>query len=80
MSVRMRTVEQTAEAIRELDPETAISKTALRRLVLEGKIPCVYVGKKRLLNLDMVLRYFQMEDANEEDSEGTPTLTLVSSD
>lgn len=76
MSVKMRTLDQTVEAIREMDPETAITKTSLRRLTLEGKIPCVYVGKKRLFNLELVMRYF--EDASTSRETNGANISLVS--
>lgn len=52
MAARMRTIEQAAAWLRETDPETAITPTALRRLVVSGELPCVRIGAKYLLNLD----------------------------
>lgn len=45
---RMRT-------IREIAATGLLSEYALRKLSREGKLPCVYVGKKCLVNLDRLL-------------------------
>lgn len=50
--MRMRTIEQAADYVREHDPETALTKTAIRRKVLTGEIPSTRAGKKYLLDLD----------------------------
>lgn len=38
--------------MKETDPETALNYTALRRAVLDGRLPCVYSGRKRLIALE----------------------------
>ena len=38
----------------ERDPETALTKTALRRLVTTGQLPAVRVGGKYLVNLEVL--------------------------
>ena len=48
----MRTVTQAAGWAREVDPDTALTRTAIRRLVLEGRLPHVSVGTKRLVALE----------------------------
>ena len=50
----MRTISQVAAWIRETDPETALTETAIRRLTVTGKIKAVRVGNKYLLDLDRV--------------------------
>lgn len=55
----MRTIEQAAAWLLENDPETAVTKTALRRLVTTGQIPAVRVGQKYLLNLDVLENFLQ---------------------
>lgn len=54
MLPRMRTISEAAAWLRETDPNTAFTKTALRRLVVTGQIPSVRVGQKYLINLDTV--------------------------
>ena len=56
---RMRTIDQAAEWLRESDPDTALTKTALRRLVTTGKPPSVRVGQKYLISLETLEDYLQ---------------------
>ena len=56
---RMRTLPETAAELKRLDNNTAVTLTALRRMVKQGVIPSVSVGKKRLVCLDTVLDMFQ---------------------
>ena len=55
----MRTIDQAAEWLRANDPETAFTKTALRRLVTTGELPCVRVGQKYLVSLETLEDYLQ---------------------
>lgn len=54
---RMRTISQAATWFEEKDPGTALTKTAIRRLVLTGVIPHVSVGNKRLIALEDLEAY-----------------------
>ena len=56
---RMRTIDQAAAWARQTDPATALTKTALRRLVLSGVIPHVSVGRKRLVALEDLESYLE---------------------
>ena len=56
---RMRTIDQAAEWLRANDPETAFTKTALRRLVTTGELPCVRVGQKYLVSLETLEDFLQ---------------------
>lgn len=49
---RMRTIPQAAAWMQEQDPCTALTQTAIRRLVLTGQLPHVAVGNKRLVALE----------------------------
>lgn len=51
---RMRTIPQAYDEIKRLDPNTAVTLRALRRMVNNGEIPCVQVGRKRLVDLDLL--------------------------
>lgn len=55
--MRMRTVDQAAAWLHEQDPETALTKTALRRLVVTGQLPSVRVGQKYLISLETLEDY-----------------------
>ena len=57
MLPRMRTIDQAAAWLQENDPGTAFTRTALRRLVVSGKLPSVRVGQKYLVNLDTIEDY-----------------------
>lgn len=54
---RMRTVNEAAQELRQLDPHTAMSPYHIRRLCLDGVLPTVKAGKKILLNLDTLIEY-----------------------
>ena len=57
MVARMRTLDEAYTELKQLDPNTAVSKYFIRRLALSGKIPTVMCGRKRLLNFDGLLAY-----------------------
>lgn len=59
--MRMRGIEEGFREIQEKDPHTALTKTALRRLVTTGQIPSVKIGTKYLIDLDVVDQYFRGE-------------------
>lgn len=48
----MRTIEQAAEWLHRTDPECALTRTGLRRLVVAGVIPSVRNGTKYMLALE----------------------------
>ena len=54
---RMRTIQEAAKELKEIDPNTALTPYAIRRMVLNGTIPCINVGKKRLINMDLLEKY-----------------------
>ena len=56
---RLRTLTETYNHIKEMDAETAITPNALRRMAVSGNIPCVKVGKKYLIDLDVLFEYLK---------------------
>ena len=54
----MRTIDEAAAFLRQADPNTAVTKTALRRLVTSGQIPSVRVGAKCLVDLGVLDEFF----------------------
>lgn len=50
--MRLRTIEEAARTIREKDPGTALTRTALRRWVISGELPSTKAGRKYLVDLD----------------------------
>lgn len=62
MTTKVRTIRQMISVIKELDPETAITESALRRLVKDNRIAATYVGSKALLNEQEVMSYFHINN------------------
>ena len=54
---RMRTIPEAMKEIQTADPHTALTLTALRRAVKQGKIPFIEVCSKKLLNMDDVYAF-----------------------
>lgn len=48
---RIRTIPECVAMLKELDPETAITITALRNMVKRGEVPAVPVGSKKSYKL-----------------------------
>lgn len=61
MIPRMRTAPGALEIIKAQDPETAVTEHYIRRLIRTGAIPHVDVGRKKLVNVDQLLRYLERE-------------------
>lgn len=54
--MRMRTIKEAAAYIRQVDPDTALTETAIRRFVVNGTLPSVRVGQKYLVALENLER------------------------
>ena len=63
---RMRTIDEAAKWLLENDPGCALTKTGLRRLVISGELPSVKVGKKYLLDLDVLESYLNRGHTEEK--------------
>lgn len=61
---RMRLLKEAAEEIKTVDPGTAVTPYFIRQLALEGKIKSVMAGRKRLINLDDLLRYLNLQQTS----------------
>ena len=57
--VKIRSLREALAYIKTLDADTGISENAIRRLVVFGKVPSVKIGKKYLVNVDMLVSYFE---------------------
>lgn len=57
-----RTIREAAEWFRANDPGTALTKTAIRRLVRSGEVPSVRIGRKYLVNLEALESYLSGTD------------------
>lgn len=56
---RMRTLPEAVREIKNSDKNTALTVTALRRMVDRGEIPYIQVASKRLICLDTLLEILQ---------------------
>lgn len=54
---RMRTISDSVAALKELDSQTAVTANCIRSLCKDGKVHCVFTGKKILVDLDDLLVY-----------------------
>lgn len=66
---RMRLISEAYDEIKEADPNTAITMTAFRRLVLDERIPSIMIGNKRLVSMEDVEYFFQHGDELEPEPE-----------
>nr|DAH08910.1 MAG TPA: Protein of unknown function (DUF1580) [Caudoviricetes sp.] len=61
---RMRLLKEAAEEIKAVDPNTAVTQCFIRRLALDGKVKSVMAGRKRLINLDDLLQYLDLQQTS----------------
>ncbi|MBQ6265777.1 MAG: hypothetical protein IJK60_10045 [Clostridia bacterium] len=54
---KMRTAEQAIEELKRVDPETALTVRAVRRMISTGEIPFVRVGNKFLFDFNVLCDY-----------------------
>lgn len=57
MPVRMRFPAQALEELKQEDPGTQVTLHYLRSIARQGLIPCVQIGRRRLLNYDALLQF-----------------------
>ncbi len=67
---RMRTIQEAYKAIKESDPETALSPHAIRRMVLQKAIPFIQSGNKYLINLDALEEFLNATPSPVEPTNG----------
>ena len=58
---QMRTIRTAIKEIVKTDPNSGITKHALRTLVTTGRIPSVKIGTKYLIDLNVVGEYFGLK-------------------
>lgn len=56
---KMRTPRNAIEELRQADPKTELTERALRALILTGEIPSVRIGKKYLVNMEILFDYLK---------------------
>ena len=67
MIPKMRTVDQTIVWLQQMDPDTALTKTALRRLIKTKQIHPVEVGSKYLIDLDELIAFLKRGSSTENE-------------
>lgn len=54
---KLRLIAEAYNQIKLDDPDSAITKCGLRRMVKAGEIPVVKIGRKSLINYDLLMHY-----------------------
>lgn len=57
--MKIRTINEAYEGLKNTDPETAMTLSGLRRLVATGKIPSIRIGRRILIDYGNVLDYLK---------------------
>lgn len=65
---RLRTLDECVALLKSIDEQTAVSKFFIRNLALNGTIPSVKSGNKRLINFDALVQYLNRGDVGACDS------------
>lgn len=73
--VRMRLLDEAAQEIKAMDPNTAVTKNFIRDLAIENKVKTVMCGKKRLINFDDLLEY--LANPSQEQPESCPGIRAI---
>ena len=73
----MRLISEAYAEIKERDPETAITKHAFRMLVNNGRIKSIQVGRKKLVAMEEVDRFFFQDNEMENDVSGVGKIRIV---
>ena len=69
---KFRTINQAYVCIKALDADTAITLHALRQLVVSGQMPSMRVGKKYLIDLDVLSGLLRAKVSQEHSLDFTP--------
>lgn len=67
----MRTIQQCIDTLKEADKNTALTKNALRQMVLQGLLPSVKVGNKHLIAYENLEIYLKGNITPQEQPAGT---------
>lgn len=71
---KLRTINGAYAALKELDPSTAISTSAIRKLVKSGQLPAIYSGNRTYINMDILTDLLEQPE-NYPAPEQKPELT-----
>ncbi|MHB1150694.1 MAG: hypothetical protein ACYCWE_10405 [Eubacteriales bacterium] len=67
---RIRTISEAYKAIKESDPNTALSPYAIRRMILQKTIPSIQSGNRYFVNLDALEEYLNTPPIAAESTPG----------
>lgn len=67
---RMRTVPEAFKELKEIDENTSLTFSGLKRLVQSGAVPHIEIGRKKLINLDTLLSMLCTPSGIEKANEG----------
>lgn len=55
---RIRSIKETAKIFKEMDANTELTESTIRKMISEGTIPALKTGTKYLINVDLLLDMF----------------------
>ena len=70
---RYRTVKQAVEELKQADEKSAVTEYYIRGLVLSGKLPYMAVGRKKLIDLNVLIDYLSNPVKPAEEPQNTFT-------
>jgi len=73
----MRGIHQAITELKASDPNTALTEKALRRLVTEGTIPSIKIGRKYLVNMNVLAAYLSGNIQPKAVADGYGTIRAV---
>lgn len=73
----MRGVKQAVQEVKAADPNTALTERGLRRMILTGAIPHVAIGRKHLVNMNVLYAYLQSGSAAAAEPQKTGVIRRV---
>lgn len=73
--VRMRFPAQALEELKQEDPNTPVTLNFIRSLARKGLIPCVQIGRRRLINYDALIAF--LEDPTRAETEAAPGIRRI---
>lgn len=73
----MRGIKQAIAEIKAADPHTALTERGLRSLINSGAVPCVRVGRKVLVNMNILSAYMKSGTGAAEERTGAAKIRAV---
>ncbi len=56
---KLRLISEAFKIIKDEDPESALTMNGLRTLIKSGKVPSCKIGRKTLVNIDVLKAYLE---------------------